>query len=38
VATDEVGAQFGRAVGHVVALGARTRIGDHAVVQFGRAS
>jgi hypothetical protein len=32
VATDEVGAQFGRAVGYVVALGARTWIGDHAVV------
>ena len=32
MATDEVAAQFGWEVGHVVALGARTRIGDHAVV------
>jgi hypothetical protein len=32
VATDEVAAQFGWEVGHVVALGARTWIGDHAVV------
>jgi hypothetical protein len=32
VATDEVAAQSGRAVGHMVAPGARTRIGDHAVV------
>ena len=32
MATDEVDAQIRRTVGHVVALGARTRIGDHAVV------
>ncbi len=32
VATDEVAAQSGRAFGHMIALGARTRIGDHAVV------